>query len=143
MGSPTSLNVKMAVLTAIFAASAIAVPANASIIKRDEYGFKARKTCLFDNVIRTAYLEDPKKELLARAQSAEWNMELYVNKKTNDWVLLGKSRDPAAYPGETCVLSANHIRPYQEEKWYGLFFEKNTPAKEKLAKQPGAKPNLN
>lgn len=130
MSSPTPPKAASSFTYLFLAASTLMPSANAEIIKRDEYGFQARKTCIFDDVIRETYLDgDSKKELLARAQSAEWDMGLYVNKKTNDWVLLGKSRNPAAYPGETCVLSGNHIKPYQNEKWYGLFFEKNAKPK--------------
>ncbi|MBW8330278.1 MAG: hypothetical protein K0M48_14330 [Thiobacillus sp.] len=121
----TSTNfLRAALLTSIFAASAMMAPANADIIKRDEYGFEARKFCTDDDIIRAIHLDDPKTELMSQAQSAEWNMELYVNKQTNYWVLLGKSRDPGGYPGETCVLSVGKLSPYQREKWHALFFEK-------------------
>lgn len=111
-------------LTSIFAASAMTAPTNADIIKRDEYGFEARKFCADDDVIRAVHLDDPKTELISQAQSAEWDLKLYVNNQTNYWVLLGKDRSPAGYPGEMCVLSAGKLSPYQREKWHALFFEK-------------------
>ena len=143
MSSSASRKLKTALLTSIFAASTLMATANANIIERDEYGFEADKVCLDDDIIREVDIEKPKAQLLDRAQNAEWDMELYANKETGYWALLGKSRDPAAYPGETCVLSEGKASPYKNEKWYALFFEKNTKPKEKLAQQPATKPNLN
>lgn len=143
MSSSKSEKLKTVMLTSIFAASVLVATANANIIKLDEYGFEANKLCLDDDVIRPTHVNDPKSELLGRTQSAEWDMELYAHKETGDWTLLGKSRDPAAYPEETCVLSVgSKYTPYQKEKWYALYFEKIVPPIVKTSTQPDA-PKLN
>lgn len=109
----------------------LAASVHAGIIKRDENGFEVRKDCDDAELIREGYLGKEKAELLSRGQSAEWDMELHVNKETSYWILLGKSRAPDATPGEVCVLSSGiKVFPYQKQKWYQLYFKGSATAKD-------------
>lgn len=57
-----------------------------------------------------------------RASSDKWEMEIYINPNTDQWILTGVSKHPEIAPSdEICQLSFGKA-PYVNNKWYAEHF---------------------
>lgn len=131
MTAPTIL--KKIAFSSILAVSAFAtVSAYAS--SRDELGLDKQPICDDADIVFPALVENIGATSTGlKALSSKWDMELFANKKTGEWVLIGKSLDKKN--GEVCVL-ADGKKPYVQEKWYATYFQKRVPTTAPSANTP-------
>ena len=91
----------------------------------DENGFRAKIRCDEADVMN-GYVTERKNEIATglKASTDTYNMEIYANKKTGSWTLVGVNKTPKEKYDSVCVLnSGNANLPYKSEKFYAIFFK--------------------
>lgn len=117
---------KKIAISSILAVSAFAA-VSASASSRDELGLDKQPTCDDADIVLPVFVKDIGATSTGlKALNSKWDMELFANKKTGEWVLIGKSIDKKN--DEVCVL-ANSTKPYAQEKWYATYFQKGAPTR--------------
>ena len=109
----------------------------------DENGFKVKIRCDTAEVMTKAAAIKGETPTGIKASNNTYNMEIYANKDTGSWKLMGINKNPATKFDHTCILQhGNSNFPYTSEKFYAVFFKNGEKPKIATATQD-LKPNLN
>lgn len=120
----TMKTMKRTILTSIFALSTVAFSAQAAEPEYDSYGLRSNPTCAREQSTERYYVKirnQPPSGI--KAENDKWKMEIYANKETGDWIVLGRSKTADIDQTKLCGLAVGQ-GPYQQFKWYQEFFAK-------------------
>lgn len=109
----------------LFAAVALSMPASGApprVPEFDEYGLEKDPICSYamPEALEAMHRQTPSGE---HAQSADWKIEIYVNRNRPSWTLVGTRRTPDWDEDEMCHL-ANGVGDYTTQKWYHALFKR-------------------
>lgn len=125
------------------AALAIAFAAHAGVLDTDENGFYTDDV-LCDKLSLIERIMERGKEVSTglRSSNKDWDLEIYQNRETGSWSLIGKNKKPKSVFDQACVLNTGSGKtPYQEELFYAKFFKKpgsNAPKTQATPKSPSS-----
>ena len=106
---------KTALVSSVFALSAFVSHATASTLGE----LREKPICDLDFLITETLKDDSIVPTGLKASSEKWDMEIYSNGKSGEWVLVGKSKAPLAKGKnpELCQLAWGKA-PYTQTSWY-------------------------
>lgn len=98
----------------------------------DTWGLRTNPICGTANAERNANTRSGLVLSSEKAQTPVWELELFTNAATRNWVLAGKYRDTSVWTAtpsswELCEL-ARGDGDYRTQKWYGAYFGKRQGA---------------
>lgn len=109
---------------AYFGPSSVALSEQAAEPEYDSYGLRSNPTCGHEQITERYFVKirnQPPSGI--KAENDKWKMEIYANKETGDWVVLGRSKTADADQTKLCGLAVGQ-GSYEQFKWYREYFAK-------------------
>lgn len=112
------------IVASVFTLGTVAFSAQAAEPEYDSYGLRSNPTCASEQSTERYFVRirnQPPSGI--KAENDKWKMEIYTNKETRDWIVLGRSKTTDIDQTKLCGLAVGQ-GPYEQFKWYQEFFVK-------------------